>query len=291
MKILLAPLLLAVSLPAFAEIDPKIHKLCIEAKDYAGCVKAHGEIRGSNEASSVAAEAKTKEIYDKLYDFNKRQLIASNPSLDKWIKANPGLARDRLDKEFLFFNNADYKSLPSDKTSTKDNSIGSGLTFGFFESKKEHLYSKCLKRGATITSLFNWEAPCSNIKDQNTVSENNQILYKSILHEIRRQEEAEIANENCTKNNKSIRWTNEGSVCMSDFEYASYQEQQRSRRAQEAYRARMIRQGEIDRKNAANRRMWESINNSMKSLGETINPKRINCTTTYGSYTSNTSCY
>jgi|14_taG_2_1085336.scaffolds.fasta_scaffold01305_7 hypothetical protein len=40
MKILLAPLLLAVSLPAFAEVDPKIHKLCIEAKDYAGCVRA-----------------------------------------------------------------------------------------------------------------------------------------------------------------------------------------------------------------------------------------------------------
>jgi len=40
MKILLAPLLLAVSLPAFAEVDPKIHKLCIEAKDYSGCVRA-----------------------------------------------------------------------------------------------------------------------------------------------------------------------------------------------------------------------------------------------------------
>ena len=40
MKILLAPLLLAVSLPAFAEVDPKIHKLCIEAKDYSGCVRS-----------------------------------------------------------------------------------------------------------------------------------------------------------------------------------------------------------------------------------------------------------
>ena len=40
MKILLAPLLLAASLPAFAEVDSKIHKLCIEAKDYAGCVRA-----------------------------------------------------------------------------------------------------------------------------------------------------------------------------------------------------------------------------------------------------------
>lgn len=40
MKILLAPFLLAVSLPAFAEVDPKIHKLCIEAKDYSGCVRS-----------------------------------------------------------------------------------------------------------------------------------------------------------------------------------------------------------------------------------------------------------
>ena len=40
MRILLALLLLAVSLPAFAEVDSKIHKLCIEAKDYAGYVRA-----------------------------------------------------------------------------------------------------------------------------------------------------------------------------------------------------------------------------------------------------------
>ena len=26
--------------PAMAQVDPKIHKLCIEAKDYAGCVRA-----------------------------------------------------------------------------------------------------------------------------------------------------------------------------------------------------------------------------------------------------------
>ena len=41
MKILLAPILLAVSLPAFAEVDPKIHKLCIEAKDYCGMRKIY----------------------------------------------------------------------------------------------------------------------------------------------------------------------------------------------------------------------------------------------------------
>ena len=30
------------AIPAPAEVDPKIHKLCIEAKDYAGCVRAQG---------------------------------------------------------------------------------------------------------------------------------------------------------------------------------------------------------------------------------------------------------
>ena len=45
MRILLALLLLAVSLPAFAELDSKIHKLCIKATDYAGYVRAmKGEI-------------------------------------------------------------------------------------------------------------------------------------------------------------------------------------------------------------------------------------------------------
>ena len=28
------------AIPALAEVDPKIHKLCLEAKDYLGCVKA-----------------------------------------------------------------------------------------------------------------------------------------------------------------------------------------------------------------------------------------------------------
>lgn len=35
--------------PVMAQVDPKIHKLCIEAKDYAGCVRA---MTGSSEASS-----------------------------------------------------------------------------------------------------------------------------------------------------------------------------------------------------------------------------------------------
>ena len=47
------PLLIAFSvllaLPVSAQVDPKIHKLCVEAKDYAGCVRA---MTGSPEPSA-----------------------------------------------------------------------------------------------------------------------------------------------------------------------------------------------------------------------------------------------
>ena len=54
MRIIIALLLLAGSLPAFSEVDSKIHKLCIEAKDYAGYVRAmKGEIVPSEKTDSV----------------------------------------------------------------------------------------------------------------------------------------------------------------------------------------------------------------------------------------------
>tara|TARA_R100001443_G_scaffold36817_3_gene50634 strand:- start:2210 stop:2686 length:477 start_codon:yes stop_codon:yes gene_type:complete len=42
MKRLLLPLLAAIALPATvnAEVDPKVHKMCLPATDYIGCVKA-----------------------------------------------------------------------------------------------------------------------------------------------------------------------------------------------------------------------------------------------------------
>jgi len=45
------PIAIAVLLagPVMAEVDPKIHKLCLEAKDYAGCVRA---MTGSSETGT-----------------------------------------------------------------------------------------------------------------------------------------------------------------------------------------------------------------------------------------------
>ena len=39
-RLLLLPLLLGLTSPAQAGVDPEVHKMCLQAKDYLGCVKA-----------------------------------------------------------------------------------------------------------------------------------------------------------------------------------------------------------------------------------------------------------
>jgi len=264
---LIIPFLLAASLPAFAEVDSKIHKLCVEAKDYSGCVKSHGAINGSNTASSDSAQLRRKEMYDKLYNFNKRQFIAKNPSLAGWVQSNPKIARESIEKELLFFREGDYQL-------------------------SKYLYLVCLSRGETIDINFEWRNVCTGINNKKSISANNILFHKAFIREQERQFAESVAKGKCTSKGKQLRYGFNGeSMCMTDFEYASYEEQQRSRRATAAYRERMSKQADIDRKNAARRRSWEAVGDSLESLGEQINPKTINCTTTYGSYSSNTSCY
>ena len=46
MKLLLLPLLSAISLPASvnAEISDQLHKRCLDARDYAGCVRTNNKL-------------------------------------------------------------------------------------------------------------------------------------------------------------------------------------------------------------------------------------------------------
>lgn len=61
-RLLLLLVLLTIAAPTVAEVDPKIHKLCIEAKDYAGCVSAMkgettpGTVRTINSQGADVAE-------------------------------------------------------------------------------------------------------------------------------------------------------------------------------------------------------------------------------------------
>jgi len=50
--------------PAFANVDPKIHKLCVEAKDYLGCVKAMNGV-SAHDTNRADAEKCWGEVNDK----------------------------------------------------------------------------------------------------------------------------------------------------------------------------------------------------------------------------------
>ena len=49
MKLLLLPLLAALALPnaVNANVDPKVHKLCLPAADYSGCIKEMSDVKNS----------------------------------------------------------------------------------------------------------------------------------------------------------------------------------------------------------------------------------------------------
>ena len=46
------------TIPAVAEVDAKTHKLCLEAKDYLGCVKA---MKGETSSETVISKYSSKE--------------------------------------------------------------------------------------------------------------------------------------------------------------------------------------------------------------------------------------
>lgn len=130
---------------ALAEVDPKIHKLCIDAKDYAGCVKSQSGVASTNTSFSSSAKSRTKGLKDKLYEFNKRRYIERSPHLAEWVKANPEAAKPIIEKEFLFFIAADLEKLEKEF----------GVAYG-------EVSELCLKRGASIDRDFNWKKVCEH---------------------------------------------------------------------------------------------------------------------------------
>ena len=51
------------AVPALAEVDPKIHKLCVEAKDYAGCVRVMKGDEMSNSKDKIGNKCQTQFAY------------------------------------------------------------------------------------------------------------------------------------------------------------------------------------------------------------------------------------
>ena len=267
MKILFIPLLLTFSLPAFAEVDSKIHKLCSDTKDYLGCVKAQSSDSELQTPAGGKAKAKTKEIYVNLSNFNEKQYFLENPGMYEWAKANPKLAKNKIDDQFLFFRVEEFSKWKKD----------------------ENLYTNCLTRGTGITPDLPWKSICESIKGNSPVTTINQSLYSSITKEIKKREEREIAEERCNLQDKKMRSTTDGRVCMNDYEFATYKEQQRKRIAEEAHRELMAQQ-------EAERERQESIRNFFNMVGDAFRPRRrTTCTGTastfYGTTRATTTCY
>jgi len=132
MRILIIPFLLAVSLPAFAEVDPKIHKLCIDAKDYLGCTQAMNGETSVIELDEVgkqlqAAKKMWREAGSKksLIDKNRIEMISDikavlwidrNSSKADWAYSNMALLKNSLTKKDLdLFTEQEIKHYSNDK--------------------------------------------------------------------------------------------------------------------------------------------------------------------------------
>ena len=92
--LLLLPLLLAA--PVSAQVDPAVHKLCSDVKDYAGCVKTQLSISETNyPASNPVPKSKLPETNEW------QKHLEKNPGLKAWAEANPSLGEK---KKQIFFN-------------------------------------------------------------------------------------------------------------------------------------------------------------------------------------------
>ena len=86
--LLLLPLLLAS--PVRAQVDPAIHKLCSNVKDYAGCVNTQMSLGSSREKdTNTAVKKDSKELTPWKKHLNE------NPNLKAWVDKNPALGEKK----------------------------------------------------------------------------------------------------------------------------------------------------------------------------------------------------
>lgn len=232
------------AIPAFAEVDSKIHKLCIEAKDYEGCVQAQSSGTTASSGLSRNAKDRTKRIKRKLYEFNLKQVFGSQPEKVAWVKANPKLAESMMQEELLFFK--------SNNASRQD----------------------CLKTGLLITDELNWEWLCGGIWYPDNIKEKNATMNSMINVAIDSLEDEGLEEEACQAKGKAIR-RDEDYKCMSDSEYASHIENKRieDERA-EARRARIRYEEEQKvRKAERDRERWAAVGNALQGVSDALAPK------------------
>ena len=79
--------------PVSAQVDPAVHKLCVDAKDYSGCVQT--QLSLSKKAKSEPAPVT---ISDPTELTARQEHLNENPSLKAWVKANPTLGAKKREE-------------------------------------------------------------------------------------------------------------------------------------------------------------------------------------------------
>lgn len=74
------------AIPAVAEVDSKIHALCLDAKDYSGCVQTQTSLSSKTEVAPIDS-TKSEPIESTAW----QKHLNENPNLKAWVQANPAL--------------------------------------------------------------------------------------------------------------------------------------------------------------------------------------------------------
>ena len=229
MKLLLAPLLLAVSLPAFAGA----HEECLKAVDYKGCFAARSAVK--KPVLSATNGYFTEKLPPQLFEL-----------LVNRYDNRPYELMDLL-------TNKCFEVLPDKQSETK------ALICSLFVYDTNRL-QKAIDEWTDPEILADAAKHNAKFKSSKTyfdvVSPQNELKYTSPCPPGKSLRQKRIF----------LGLIKLGKVCLSDYEVENLNQRERHR-------------------------ALDNFSDSMKSLGETINPKRINCSTRYGSYSSNTTCY
>tara|TARA_Y200000002_G_scaffold382357_1_gene399122 strand:- start:456 stop:1304 length:849 start_codon:yes stop_codon:yes gene_type:complete len=265
------------AIPALAEVDAKIHALCLDAKDYSGCVQTQTLLREKSEEAPIDnAEGESSE------STAWQEHLNENPTLKIWVEANPALGRERK-KKWL-----------SDNVKQKHKSLG--LDNGC----PEFCYFSPSGQCSAVTSAGT--VPCSDFYEEEKEWIKNAENNARLENEEKNARSKKYEENNATKNAPQLSSCPPGKrqftkthffglikgakLCLTDYEVEA------------------LRQGERNRTDKALKNFTDSMNKLNESMQpqqqviiqqpllQPVQPPRvINCySNTYGHYTS-TSCY
>ena len=89
-RVFLFSVLISFAIPASAQVDPEIHKLCSDVADYSGCVNTQMLLTNKRDLKSTRGDKPQTSVQS-----GWEEHVSKNPSLKAWADANPDLAEKK----------------------------------------------------------------------------------------------------------------------------------------------------------------------------------------------------